>query len=292
MLNPLQHRKIINADDPHAAYFVKQGSSSVPLVRFSYEERDADVFATNVVLSLFKTDFVAHTRMGEVHITSKLLGRHNVYNILAAVAVGIAAEIPLDVIVAGVEAVHAVPGRCELIKEGQNFTVLVDYAHTPDALARLLDMVRECGAKRIITVIGCGGDRDRGKRPIMARTAADKSHICILTSDNPRTENPLSILDDMLTGLRLSKEECLKQEVEDGLYSLNNTHQLIVCENRQLAIRRAISMGKDGDAVVVAGKGHEAYQIIGSRKEHFDDRDECRKVLQGLNTDPPPKTGQ
>ncbi|MCO5557736.1 hypothetical protein L7F22_011307 [Adiantum nelumboides] len=207
MLNPLQHRKVVNVDDPHATYFVRQGSPSVPLLRFSLDKRDADVFASNVKLSLLKTDFVAHTRMGKVHITSKLLGRHNIYNILAAVAIGVAAEIPLDVIVAGVEAVHAVPGRCELIKEGQNFAVLVDYAHTPDALARLLDMVEECGAKQIITVIGCGGDWDRGKRPVMVRTAADKSDICILTSDNPRTENPLSILDDMLSGLGLSMEE-------------------------------------------------------------------------------------
>lgn len=289
MVNPLQHRKVVNIDDPHSSYFLRQGSASVPIVRFSLGDTDADVFATNVELSLFKTDIEVHTSVGNVRITSKLLGRHNVYNILAAVAVGVAANIPLDFIVAGVGAVNAVPGRCELIKEGQGFAVLVDYAHTPDALARLLDTVRECGAKQIITVIGCGGDRDRGKRPIMARIAADKSDTCILTSDNPRTENPLSILDDMLGGLGLSMEEYLKHDVKEGHLSLNNGHRLIVRENRQLAIQVAISMGEDNDAVVVAGKGHEAYQIIGSRKEHFNDREECQRALQGLHgatTDP------
>eukprot|EP00250_Pteridium_aquilinum_P019649 c24514_g1_i1 orf=572-2362(-) len=282
MVEPLRHRKVVNMDDPHAHFFMLQGSSSVPVVRFSLDNGDADVFTSKLELSLFKTDVMVHTRVGNVHITSKLPGKHNVYNILAAVAVGVSADLPLEVIARGIEAVHGVPGRCELINEGQSFAVLVDYAHTPDALARLLDASRECGAERIISVVGCGGDRDRGKRPIMARVATDKSDICILTSDNPRTENPLSILDDMLAGVGLSMEEYLKHNASKGGNNLDNGHRLIVCENRLLAIRMAISMGKESDAVVVAGKGHEDYQIIGDKKEYFDDREECRKVLKQL----------
>lgn len=283
MVDPQQHRKVVNIDDQNAPYFTEQGGANVPVVRYSLENRDAHVFASELKFSLFKTNVLVHTPKGDMHISSGLLGRHNVYNILTAVAVGIAADAPLKDIARGIEAVEAVPGRFELINEGQAFSVIVDYAHTPDALARLLDTTRECGARRIITVVGCGGDRDKGKRPIMAKMATDKSDVCILTSDNPRTEKPLSILDDMLAGVRLSMEEYLKHDTKKCHYLLHSGHRLIVCENRSLAIRTAIAMGEEGDAVVVAGKGHETYQIIGNRKEHFDDREECRKALKHLD---------
>ncbi|KAH7422699.1 hypothetical protein KP509_12G021100 [Ceratopteris richardii] len=284
MVDPLRHRKIVNADDPHAPYFLEQGNPSVPVLKFSLNNRDADVYASNVVLSLFKTQFIAHTNAGSMRITSNLLGKHNVYNILAAIAVGIAANIPLSVIAAGVEAVDVVPGRCEVLKQGQNFVVLVDYAHTPDALARLLDTVRDCGAERVITVIGCGGDRDKGKRPIMAKIAAEKSEICILTSDNPRTEDPWSIINEMLTGIGMTLEDHLEQDTRNGILMLDPAQRLIICEDRRKAIKLAISKGKEGDAVIVAGKGHENYQILGNRKEHFDDREECQRALQDLIT--------
>lgn len=216
MVDPTRHRKVVNIDDPHASYFTSLGSPDVPVVTFGQENSAADVFPLEIQLSLFETELLVRTPKGNVEISSGLLGRHNVYNILAAVATGIAVNAPLEEIVRGIEEVDAVPGRCELIDEEQAFAVVVDYAHTPDALSRLLDTIRECGPRRIITgigsvhvsvsfwtfllqlnliafclgvVIGCGGDRDRGKRPLMAKIATDKSEVTILTSDNPRTED-------------------------------------------------------------------------------------------------------
>ncbi|KAK6130072.1 hypothetical protein DH2020_036199 [Rehmannia glutinosa] len=159
---------------------------------FAMENKNADVHPLRFELSLFETQVLVNTPQGILEISSGLLGRHNIYNILAAVAVGIAVGAPLEDIVRGIEEVDAVPGRCELIDEEQAFGVIVDYAHTPDALSRLLDYVRELAPRRIITVFGCGGERDRGKRPLMAKIATDKSDITILTSDNPRNEDPFS----------------------------------------------------------------------------------------------------
>ncbi|KAL2620462.1 hypothetical protein R1flu_000667 [Riccia fluitans] len=283
MVDPEKHRKVVNIDDPNAQYFVAQGNPRVPVVTFGLENTDADVYPLEVQLSLFETELLVRTPKGNVEISSGLLGRHNVYNILAAVAVGIAVEAPLEHIVRGIEEVDAVPGRCELIDEEQAFAVIVDYAHSPDALSRLLDTVRECGARRIITVVGCGGDRDRGKRPMMAKIATDKSDVCIFTSDNPRSEDPLDILDDMLAGVGWSMEEYLKWGESDYYPSLPNGNRLFVYDIRTIAVRAGVAMGEEGDAVVIAGKGHETYQIIGTEKEYFDDREECREALQHLD---------
>ncbi|KAL3681442.1 hypothetical protein R1sor_024398 [Riccia sorocarpa] len=283
MVDPEKHRKVVNIDDPNADYFLGQGNPAVPVVTFGLENTDADVYPLEVQLSLFETELLVRTPRGNVEVSSGLLGRHNVYNILAAVAVGIAVEAPLEHIVRGIEEVDAVPGRCELIDEEQAFAVIVDYAHSPDALSRLLDTVRECGARRIITVVGCGGDRDKGKRPIMAKIATEKSDVCIFTSDNPRTEDPLDILDDMLAGVGWSMEEYLKWGETDYYPPLPNGHRLYVYDIRTIAVRAGVAMGEEGDAVVIAGKGHETYQIIGTEKEYFDDREECREALQHLD---------
>eukprot|EP00850_Spirogloea_muscicola_P011763 SM000074S21673 [mRNA] locus=s74:214947:219012:- [translate_table: standard] len=283
MVDPSRHRKIVNIDDPQAQYFINQGSPDVPVVTYGMERGDADVFPLEVQLSLFETELVLRTPKGNIEISSGLLGRHNVYNIMAAVAVGLAVDAPLEHIVRGVEEVDAVPGRCELIDEEQAFAVIVDYAHTPDALSRLLDTVRECGPNRIITVVGCGGNRDQGKRPIMAKIATDKSDICIFTSDNPRDEDPLDILDDMLAGVGWTMEEYLKMGEEDYYPPLPNGHRLFVYDIRSIAVRAAVAMGEEGDAVVVAGKGHETYQITGTERDYFDDREECREALQHVD---------
>lgn len=283
MVDPERHRKVVNIDDPNGPYFITQGNTDVPVITFAMGNKNADVYALEVQLSLFETQVLIRTPEGNLEISSGLLGRHNVYNILAAVAVGIAVGAPLDDIVKGIEEVDAIPGRCELIDEEQAFAVIVDYAHTPDALARLLDTVRECGARRIITVVGCGGDRDRGKRPMMAKIATDKSDICILTSDNPRTEDPLDILDDMLAGVGWTMQDYLRWGDDDYYPPLPNGHRLFVYDIRSIAIRAAVAMGAEGDAVVIAGKGHETYQIIGKEEEYFDDREECREALQKVD---------
>ncbi|XP_057462344.1 UDP-N-acetylmuramoyl-L-alanyl-D-glutamate--2,6-diaminopimelate ligase MurE homolog, chloroplastic-like isoform X2 [Actinidia eriantha] len=280
MVDPERHRKIVNIDDPNAAFFIAQGNPDVPVVTYAMENKNADVHPLKFELSLFETQVLVNTPQGILEISSGLLGRHNIYNMLAAVAVGIAVGAPLEDIVRGIEEVDAVPGRCELIDEEQAFGVIVDYAHSPDALSRLLDFVRELEPRRIITVIGCGGDRDRGKRPIMAKIATDKSDVTLLTSDNPRSEDPLDILDDMLAGVGWTMQDYLKYGENDYYPPLPNGHRLFLHDIRRVAVRAAVAMGEEGDMIVVAGKGHETYQIEGDKTEFFDDREECREALQ------------
>ncbi|XP_020551234.1 uncharacterized protein LOC105158896 [Sesamum indicum] len=280
MVDPARHRKIVNIDDPNAAFFIAQGNPNVPVVTFAMENKNADVHPLRFELSLFETQVLVNTPQGILEISSGLLGRHNIYNILAAVAVGIAVGAPLEDIVRGIEEVDAVPGRCELIDEEQAFGVIVDYAHTPDGLSRLLDYVRELAPRRIISVFGCVGESDRGKRPMMTKIATDKSDVTILTSDNPKNEDPLDILDDMLAGVGWTMQDYLKHGENDYYPPLPNGHRLFLHDIRRVAVRCAVAMAEEGDMVVVAGKGHETYQIEGDKKEFFDDREECREALQ------------
>ncbi|KAK8964788.1 hypothetical protein KSP40_PGU015443 [Platanthera guangdongensis] len=252
MSDPENHRKVVNVDDPNAYYFLSLGNPDVPIVTFGMENKRADVLPVDLDLSLFRTRLLVDTPKGKMEISSKLIGRFNVYNILAAVAVGVAVDAPVEAIVRGIEQMDGVPGRCELIDESQGFPVIVDYAHTPDALCRLLDAVRELGPKRIITVFGCGGERDRGKRPLMTKVAAKKSELVILTSDNPRNEDPMDILDDMLDGVGWTIDDYLQFGESDCYPLLPNKHRLCVHENRRVALRAAIAMGKVGDIVVTS----------------------------------------
>ncbi|KAL1177420.1 hypothetical protein V6Z11_A03G029600 [Gossypium hirsutum] len=271
MVDPERHRKVVNIDDPNAHFFIAQGNPDVPLVTFAMDNKNADVHPLEFELSLFETQVLVNTPRGVLKISS-------------AVAVGIAVGADsLEDIGRGIEKVDAVPGRCEVIDEGQAFGVIVDYAHTPDAVYRLLDFVRELAPKRIITVLGCGGDRDQWKRPTMAKISTDKSEVTILTSDNPRSEDPLDILDDMLAGVGRTMQDYLKYEENDYYPPLPNGHQLFVHSTRRVAIRSAVAMGKEGDMIVVAGKGHETYLIQGDKKEFFDDREECRDALKYVN---------
>ncbi|CAJ1937416.1 unnamed protein product [Sphenostylis stenocarpa] len=280
MVDPQRHRKVVNTDDPNAHFFVSQGSQEVPVVTFAMENKDADVHPLKFELSLFETQVLVNTPTGILEISSGLLGKHNIYNILAAVAVGIAVGAPLEDIVRGIEEVDAVPGRCELIDEEQAFGVIVDHASTPDSLSRLLDSVRELGPRRIITVIGCCGEGERGKRPAMTKIATDKSEVTMLTSDNPKNEDPLDILDDMLSGVGWSMQDYLKYGENDYYPPLPNGHRLFLHDIRRVAVRAAVAMGEEGDVVVVTGKGHETYQIEADKKDFFDDREECREALQ------------
>ena len=162
---------------------------------------------------------------------------------------------------------QSVPGRFELIDEGQSFAVVVDYAHTPDGLEKILGTAREITEGKIIAVFGCGGDRDRMKRPIMGSIAAEHADISIVTSDNPRTEDPEKIIDDVVVGV-----EKVKKNKPDLYYE-------VIADRRQ-AIKRAVSLAKDDDIVIIAGKGHEDYQILKDRTIHFDDREEARNALK------------
>jgi len=188
-----------------------------------------------------------------------------VYNALAAITASLAEQIPLYAIQEGLDSLNTVPGRMEVIDEGQNFLVLADYAHTPDGLDNALSTVREFAKRRVITVFGCGGSRDRTKRPVMGNLSAKYSDIVIVTSDNPRSEDPTHILKDIEVGLK----ECGET---------NATYELI--EDRRKAITRAIQIAEPGDVVLIAGKGHETYQILKDRTIHFDDREEARKAIQ------------
>ncbi|CAN6324632.1 unnamed protein product [Urochloa humidicola] len=280
MVDPERHRKVVNIDDPTAPFFAAQGGLDVPVVTYSFENKKADVHTLKYQLSLFETEVLVQTPHGILEISSGLLGRDNIYNILATVAVGIAVGAPLEDIVRGIEEVDAIPGRCELIDEEQAFGVIVDHARTPEALSRLLDGVRELGPRRIVTVVGCCGDKERGKRPVMTKIATDKSDVVMLTSDNPANEDPLDILDDMLAGVGWTMEEYLKYGANDYYPPLPNGHRLFLHDIRRVAVRAAVAMGEQGDVVVITGKGNDTYQIEGDKSEFFDDREECREALQ------------
>ncbi len=195
-------------------------------------------------------------------IHSRMVGKINVYNILAACSVGLGYGIDPDVITRGIAGCGAVPGRFERIDEGQPFLVVVDYAHTDDALRNTISVARGLNPKRIITLFGCGGDRDRAKRPLMGQAAAELSDFVILTSDNPRSEDPLAIINDALVGLRRA----------------DTPH--VIEPDRATAIRRALDQAGPGDIVILAGKGHETYQVLKDRTIHFDDRETARQILR------------
>ena len=197
-------------------------------------------------------------------VESPLVGQINVYNILAAWCTAISNGIGPDVIAQGIRECRAVPGRFERVQAGQPFLVVVDYAHTDDALRNTLAIARTLTDKRVITLFGCGGDRDRAKRPLMAMAAAEGSDLVVLTSDNPRSEDPVAIMNDALVGLR----------------RFDTPH--LVEPDREKAIRRAIEAAGPGDVVILAGKGHETYQVLKDKTIPFDDREVARRVLSGF----------
>jgi UDP-N-acetylmuramoyl-L-alanyl-D-glutamate--2,6-diaminopimelate ligase len=225
-----------------------------PLVTFGFAD-DAEVHAEALELSAAGARF----RAAGIELTTRLRGRFNVENVLAAVAVSRLLELPDDAIAAGVEHIRGVPGRLEPVDEGQPFTVLVDYSHKPDALENVLRTARELTERRLICVFGCGGDRDRGKRPIMGRIASERADLAIVTSDNPRTEDPEAIIAEILEGVAGPVE---------------------VEPDRRAAIVRAVELAEDGDVLVIAGKGHETYQEIDGQKRPFDDREVAREALR------------
>ena len=237
-------------------------------------QNGTDLKAKKFLLSFNGLNFTAQTPNGPIQVESALVGRINVYNILAAIGAGIALGISNEVIETGIRNLQAVAGRFQRIDQGQPFLVVVDYAHTDDALENLIRTARELNAKgRIITLFGCGGSRDRTKRPIMGETSGRLSDLSILTSDNPRQEDPLKIISDIVVGMQKSA----------GKY--------LIEPDRAKAIRLAIEEARAGDIVLLAGKGHEDYQIFADHQIHFDDREVARKALDERGYTGTPNSG-
>jgi len=252
---------VVNADDPSAKAFVD--ACKVPC--HTYGER-GNVRATGLRGTFSSTEFTLQTPWGNAPVSMALLGKHNVYNALCAATICGGLGLSPTVIAEGIGALRAVPGRFEPIQAGQDFYVVVDYAHTDDGLKNVLEAARQLCKGRIICVFGCGGDRDKTKRPKMGVVATRLADFCIVTSDNPRTEDPHRILLDIEVGM----QHVGKKKGDD----------YFVIEDRAEAIARAIQIAKPGDFVMIAGKGHEDYQIIGSTKIHFDDREVARNLLE------------
>ncbi len=240
---------VLNRDDPYSKRIAKNLACKV--IYYGIHKKNPDYQARNIRMGLNGTFFeIKHPHgLFELHLT--MTGVFSVYNCLAAVAVAMEEGIEPEIIIRALEETK-VPGRFEPINEGQKFAVVVDYAHTPDSLENAIKTAQEVTENRVITVFGCGGDRDRGKRPIMGNLGVSLSDVAIITSDNPRTEDPQAIIQDILEGVESTNE-----------------YQVIV--DRKEAIRIAVAMAKTGDLVLIAGKGHEDYQIIGHQKYPFSD---------------------
>jgi len=266
----------INMDDAYGAQVAEQAACPVISYGIDYP---GDVRPVEVAITVNGISGTLKTPKGEFPFASKLLGRFNLSNILAAVTAGIALDLPLTAIRAGIEGHTTVPGRLERVDNSFGITCLVDYAHTGDALHNVLATLKEIATARIITVFGCGGDRDPGKRPIMGKIAAEMSDLAIATSDNPRTEDPSAILAQVRAGITpLGIREYSPEELEAR--PTLDQKGFVMQENRRAAIRLATSLARPGDILLLAGKGHEDYQIIGRTKHHFDDREEAAAAFR------------
>ncbi len=249
---------VVNADDPYGKRLAGLAARTLTYGL----QNGADVTTKKFALSLAGLEFTAQTPAGKLKVCSPLVGRVNVYNILAAVGAAIGLGISREHIESGIHGLENVPGRFERIDQGQPFLVVVDYAHTDDALRNLISMARELSPNgRVITLFGCGGDRDRVKRPLMGEVAGNSSDVVVLTSDNPRSEDPLRIINDVIVGLQKTKAKS------------------IVEADRAVAVERALDAAHAGDIVLLAGKGHETYQVLRDRTIDFDDREVVRRLL-------------
>lgn len=256
---------VINIDDEWGLKLADELISNGQRVVTFSQNSDADLSAKNIEVSLIRgTSFKLSTPSGELNVTSPLVGKPHVYNMLAATAVALEIGCDLESVRRGLSTCVGAPGRFERVPHDGDFAVVVDYAHTDDALMNTLKTARELTAGRIITVFGCGGDRDKTKRSPMGEVAGELSDIVIITSDNPRNEDPLKIIS----------------EIEAGVRSKGADYEII--SDRREAIKRAVSSARTDDVVIIAGKGHEAYQIIGGDKFHFDDREVAAEALKQL----------
>ncbi|MDH6060055.1 UDP-N-acetylmuramoyl-L-alanyl-D-glutamate--2,6-diaminopimelate ligase [Chrysosporum bergii ANA360D] len=257
----LKGRAIVNADDSYGQRLIA-GLSSERVWSYSVNNHKADLWMSDLSYGPNGVSGMLHTPRGDVAFGSPLVGQYNLENLLASVGAVLHLGLDLQLLAGAISEFPGVPGRMERVQisSEQNISVIVDYAHTPDSLENLLKAARPFIPGKMICVFGCGGDRDRTKRPIMGKIAAELADVAVVTSDNPRTEDPERILQDVLAGIP-------------------DTVQPIVICDRASAIRTAILQAEPGDGVLLAGKGHEDYQILGTEKIHFDDREQARSVL-------------
>jgi UDP-N-acetylmuramoyl-L-alanyl-D-glutamate--2,6-diaminopimelate ligase len=261
---------IVNLDDRRGADMAAAAGRPVTYAI----DGPADVRPGPLAYSLDGLRFEIRTPRGTVNVQSPLVGRPNAYNIIAAVAAAMALDLPFSAIEEGIRALAVVPGRFQVVsRPGDDVRIVVDYAHTDDALKNLLETARQLGPSRVITVFGCGGDRDRSKRPLMGAVAARLSDLVIVTSDNPRTEDPEQIIDEIKRGIVMPPDRTPK-----GQAGPKSTPCLAIVD-RKAAIERAVKEARGGDLVLIAGKGHERYQVIGERALPFDDVDVATAAL-------------
>ena len=247
-------RAVFNLDDEAGRYYARRRGTS--MLTYSEGKDEADLCAKNVRLLPGRVEFEALADCGISRVKLPIPGGFSIYNALAAMACGLDLGLELDAMASALSQVDGVKGRVEVVPVPADYTVIIDYAHTPDALENLLYAARGCTKGRILLVFGCGGDRDRSKRPVMGQIAGELADYVIVTSDNPRTEDPMTIIGHIL----------------DGMGPDSAPHEVV--PDRRAAIRRALELGKKGDLILLAGKGHETYQIVGEEKLHLDEREE------------------
>lgn len=250
---------IINIDDSSSEYILNNGTCE--MITFGID-KEADIHAKDIEISEKGVKFDVDTPYGSKFIELGIPGRFSVYNALGSIGACLALGISLEQIQQGLKQAKGVPGRAQIVETGKDFTVLIDYAHTPDGLENILNTVNGFAKGRVVTLFGCGGDRDKTKRPIMGEIAGKLSDFCIITSDNPRTEDPLQILNHIEEGIK--KTDC----------------SYVVIENRFEAIKYALENAKKDDVIVLAGKGHETYQILKDRVIHFDEKEIVESILR------------
>lgn len=254
---------VLNISDPYG----RKMKIAEPVQVWTYGTDEADFQIEVIDMSFTKTEFLFKTSAEEVHFILPMSGQHNVQNAVAAIAVGLSAGIPLDTCAKSLKEFKGVPGRLQSVPNEQDLSVFVDYAHTPDAIENVLKSlieVRESfhSKAKIWTIFGCGGDRDKGKRPLMAQAAVKYSDVVMVTSDNPRSENPQAIIDDILIGISAGDKNRVQVEID-----------------RRQAIEQIIRQARQGDVIVIAGKGHETYQIIGQEVLPFSDYQIAFEIL-------------
>lgn len=251
---------VINLDDSYSARFIH--ATTQPVITYGMDSQ-ADVHAKNIHFHANGTNFTLITYQGKVEINSHLMGRFSLYNMLAAASVALLKGIPLSVIKSVFEQTTGVSGRFEPVKHQGNYGVIVDYAHTPDSLQNVLETINDISTGKVIVVVGCGGDRDKTKRPLMAKIACEYSDYAIFTADNPRSEDPNAILQDMII-------------------NLNNTNYELEVD-RKKAIEKSVALANENDMILIAGKGHETYQIVGGTTLPFDDHEVALQAIQQKN---------
>ena len=252
----------INADDERAAELLRD--VTIPHMTYGIAA-EADLFARDIEITENGVSFELRLRNAEyIQINLRMTGMFNVYNALSAAACALILGVSPENVRAGLESIRSVPGRIEMLPTNTPYRVILDYAHAPDALSNILRTCRTFTKKRLIALFGCGGDRDKGKRPIMGRIGGELADLCILTSDNPRTEDPMEIL----------------REIEEGIKE--TTGEYVVIENRRDAIRHALEIGREGDIIVLCGKGHETYQETMGVKRPFDEKVVVQELLTEL----------